>query len=669
MRNALGWLGALATVAITAGCDPKSTSTAAPVPSTSVAPVATCADGVKNGAESDIDCGGTCGACVVDKVCRVGADCADQLCEGNRCTAASTKDGLKNGTETDVDCGGGSGRKCAAPKGCAVDDDCVSSQCVQRFCQVSPGDGLKNGDESDIDCGGLKAAKCKAGKKCGQAADCDSAVCIGKLCQAATNNDGVKNLEESGVDCGGNDLAVVRCAAGQACADRKDCAQNSCNAQTKLCEEPSINGKKDGNETDVDCGGVGAPACVAGKECQLGADCESVRCEGVGVKTCAVATATDAVKNGDESDVDCGGVETNAPKCAIAKSCIKDGDCVSDGCGYNKKCVVARSCSVRFGGDTCGAGEVGNANATHESCCKSLPLNATTRIDKYSITAGRIREFVRRTGGNVRAYIEANPNPTIPVSQYAVLPTGLGGQYGIREHLGQTTFYSDRPCPGCGQGCWLGSIAQGGYGHNSYYWDDATQASYGAIPRSFSQEQLDVKTMNCITEPMLAAFCVWDGGRLASAEELREAWGNADHPWGATPSYNDTAARMTNWNPWGTTLFSNPSFRYHFPEPGNAAQTDQSFAIAAPGRMTLDKRVMNDDNGQPNGVMDLAANIIQVTSSLGNPDDAAHGSFPRATWVGGSWEGHWGGKAGWGNFSYNTMTKYGKAGGRCVRPR
>jgi hypothetical protein len=652
-------IAALFTLLAACTTTPKVDPTPTPTP-------ATCTDAQKNGNETDVDCGGSCGPCAPEKACRSSADCSDKVCDANKCVAASTKDGIKNGTETDIDCGGDSGRKCPAPKACKAAEDCLSALCTDSKCAVSPGDGLKNGDESDVDCGGTTAPKCEAGRRCALPGDCSSNACTGKICQAATNADNVKNLDETDADCGGPNAATARCINGKQCLVAKDCESNACNRQTKLCQAPAINGIQDGAETDIDCGGPGAPACGTGKTCLDPADCASVNCGGVAPKKCVAATAADGIKNGDESDIDCGGANTGAPKCAVAKACNTEADCGTDSCGYNKKCAIARSCAVRHGGDTCGTGEVGNANAVHESCCKTIALNATTSIDKYSITAGRMREFVRRTGGNVRQYIEANPNPALPASLYPLLPTDMNGTYGIRAQVGQTTFYSDRPCPNCGQGCWLGTIAGGGYGHANYYWDEPGQRSFGAEPRAYSQEVYDAKTMNCVTMPMLAAFCAWDGGRLASAAELREAWGPAAYPWGAAPAYNDFNEKMTNWNPWGTTLFSNPPFRYQFPLAINPAQTDQSFAIAAPGRFPRDKsRVLAGGDS----AMDLAANIIQVTSEIGGADDAAHGSFPRATWVGGSWEGHWGGAAGWGTYSYNILTKYGKAGGRCVRPR
>src|SRR5579872_3323684 len=70
-------------------------------------PAPTCMDGVKNGMETDVDCGGpVCGPCAAGKACTAATDCTTAVCQGNLCVAASCMDGVKNGDETDVDCGG-----------------------------------------------------------------------------------------------------------------------------------------------------------------------------------------------------------------------------------------------------------------------------------------------------------------------------------------------------------------------------------------------------------------------------------------------------------------------------------------------------------------------------------------------------------------------------------
>src|SRR5262249_22971244 len=48
--------------------------------------VATCSDGIKDGDETDTDCGGkTCPGCAVMKTCKVGGDCASGVCQGGTC--------------------------------------------------------------------------------------------------------------------------------------------------------------------------------------------------------------------------------------------------------------------------------------------------------------------------------------------------------------------------------------------------------------------------------------------------------------------------------------------------------------------------------------------------------------------------------------------------------
>src|SRR5581483_4925170 len=48
-------------------------------------PMATCSDMMKNGTESDIDCGGSCMPCADDKTCNKPVDCANGSCFGGHC--------------------------------------------------------------------------------------------------------------------------------------------------------------------------------------------------------------------------------------------------------------------------------------------------------------------------------------------------------------------------------------------------------------------------------------------------------------------------------------------------------------------------------------------------------------------------------------------------------
>src|SRR5262249_11997364 len=93
-----------------------------------------CDDGIKNGDESDTDCGESCAPdrlggrgshCVRD------ADCASAVCDANVCASPSCSDHTKNGNETAIDCGGSCApaERCADGQACAIDGDCESGVC------------------------------------------------------------------------------------------------------------------------------------------------------------------------------------------------------------------------------------------------------------------------------------------------------------------------------------------------------------------------------------------------------------------------------------------------------------------------------------------------------------------------------------------------------------
>ena len=61
------------------------------IPPPPAPPPATCSDTVKNGSESDVDCGGpVCDRCALGKSCVGAADCSTSLCINNVCTACVT---------------------------------------------------------------------------------------------------------------------------------------------------------------------------------------------------------------------------------------------------------------------------------------------------------------------------------------------------------------------------------------------------------------------------------------------------------------------------------------------------------------------------------------------------------------------------------------------------
>lgn len=102
----------------------------------------------------------------------------------------------------------------------------------------------------------------------------------------------LQNDEENCGDCGNV------CNPGEVCNNGK--CINSNNNKKATCTD----GKKNGKETDIDCGGPTCPACANEKTCKTNMDCSSGVCA---AGFCQAPSCVDQVKNGGETGVDCGG--------------------------------------------------------------------------------------------------------------------------------------------------------------------------------------------------------------------------------------------------------------------------------------------------------------------------------------------------------------------------
>ena len=118
-----------------------------------------------------------CVECVID------GDCLSGVCDPmtNKCAPAACGDNVKNGSETDIDCGA-TCPKCPTGKGCAVGTDCVGGTCTASLCVATCTDGIKNNGEADIDCGGPTCNKCGIGSSCAGKTDCGTGNCVGNTC-------------------------------------------------------------------------------------------------------------------------------------------------------------------------------------------------------------------------------------------------------------------------------------------------------------------------------------------------------------------------------------------------------------------------------------------------------------------------------------------------------
>lgn len=356
---------------------------------------ASCSDNERNGDESDVDCGGSCDACALDDRCTVDGDCSSDLCVNGRCARPSCSDGRSNGDETGVDCGGRDCEPCAVGGGCADGSDCASQSCVDDVCAApSCTDGVTNGDELATDCGAAAGCPgCAVGTACGSDGDCASGVCSesNSRCAAPTCTDGRANQDETDVDCGG--ATCGPCADGAGCEVNEDCVNRIC--QSNMCVGPACSdGVRNGRETDVDCGGPRCPSCAPGLACEEPRDCSSGLCPAETL-VCPEPSCSDAVQNGDEIDVDCGG---DCGKCAVGQFCGQDEDCLSDVCDVVNLECEAPSCrdgktnqdetDVDCGGSRCARCADGLDCAVDDDCLSLSCDDTALTCDASSCTDG-----------------------------------------------------------------------------------------------------------------------------------------------------------------------------------------------------------------------------------------------------------------------------------------
>ncbi len=214
---------------------------------------------------------------------------------------------------------------------------------------------------------GRNTTPCADGAKCAGAPDCKGGICRNNVCSSPSPADGVKDGDETDVDCGGSKAPA--CADGKQCLIGADCTASVCAGG--ICRAPTCTDKaQNGAETDVDCGGGKCGPCADGAGCKSGAtDCVSLVCA---ANKCAAPGCNDGVKNGTETDKDCGG--TCALKCETNQGCMSNMDCIEGPCDAagTKKCLLPTSADgLTDGNETdvdCGSGGPGMTDTKAPKC-------------------------------------------------------------------------------------------------------------------------------------------------------------------------------------------------------------------------------------------------------------------------------------------------------------
>ena len=280
----------------------------------------TCTDGIQNGNETGVDCGGSCAPCMTMPTC---------------------SDGIQNGNETGVDCGG----SCAP-------------------CMMTPtcSDGVQNGNETGVDCGG-SCTPCMATTTCGEGSTlfnlCGSEVCdiaVGGQACIELNVANFTNITAVQVDLlyPGNNLEFVS-ATGHPDIGTSLTSNELSDGQVRLLFFRSA----DSPVTLAD-GESFATVCFTNESAtatainldraritsttnnNLQAELSSASVNGCGNN---MPTCTDGIQNGNETGVDCGG---------SCQPCMTGGGGDDCGAGSDRfNLCVSDACDVAVGDQVC----------------------------------------------------------------------------------------------------------------------------------------------------------------------------------------------------------------------------------------------------------------------------------------------------------------------------
>ncbi len=273
-----------------------------------------------------------------------GTPCPGGICDGlGKCTTCD--DGIRNGNEVDIDCGGPECPRCdgelcgGEPLGCqsghCVDGVCCSTSCDKKCeaCVVSL-TGAPSGRCAPVALGKPDGSACNGLGGCG----------VNNLCAC---EDSAKNQNEVGVDCGGPCSAA--CGVGTPCENSFECASGACasgvccattcNGPCQQCDAPGSMGMC------VQLAPLSQGACPSGQACDAGGVCRKKageNCSGKG--ECVSGFCVDGVCCADACDglcrscraalkqqgADglCGFIKTGGdPESECASSCDGAGSC------------------------------------------------------------------------------------------------------------------------------------------------------------------------------------------------------------------------------------------------------------------------------------------------------------------------------------------------------
>lgn len=322
-----------------------------------------CSDGRVNGTETDVDCGGDCPACGVDRLCLIDGDCASRVCALNRCQAPTCTDGVQNGAETGVDCGGA----CAAcGGGCVRNSDCPAGVCFDGMC--GPGPCAAPLATCNAACVDPRVDRAHCGG-CNQPCPGDLA-CVGGTCLAMCIG-GTRACGPACVDVGSDPLNCGMC--NRACAPKDVCVAGDCfprcGPNQVDCQGACVSIDRDPNH----CG-------LCGKACPPGSGCLAGACTAGCTLPLAACDAGQCIDPRFDP-MHCGGCNQACPPVPHAKPACTPAGCTRSACdpGFaDCDAGTADGCEAELGVDSqncgaCGRACFGSDACVMGRCCGPLP--------------------------------------------------------------------------------------------------------------------------------------------------------------------------------------------------------------------------------------------------------------------------------------------------------
>jgi cysteine-rich repeat protein len=288
-------------------------------------------------------------------------DGCSNVCQSEQQTTCN--DNIKNGNETDVDCGGPDCQDCAQGKKCSVGSDCATSFCADGvcsntacvgFCQAAT--AAKKGQGADGTCGPIIAGSdpddecaAQASQTCGTTGACNgSGACqlysASTVCAAPSCSNGMLT---TGSNCTGTGTCATgltvtcngfTCANGTACntscsSDSQCMLGNFCNAGACVAKKP------DGVQ------------CSATDQCVSSNCVDGVCANSVCNQLCMAATAA---KKGNGADGACGFISFGLDpdnECSGTTTCNGSGACTKlaagSACDANQECL-SNNCNANI---------------------------------------------------------------------------------------------------------------------------------------------------------------------------------------------------------------------------------------------------------------------------------------------------------------------------------